>query len=109
MTGLVHNRRTNLKALLASIPIAPAAGEPGAPAETAHRIDPIALATSTDESPPHDVPVYVGFIKAACGLALGLGMSSRPVFPELLASVRRRVPTWPRKRQARAKGIGPLS
>ena len=34
---------------------------------------------------------YTDLIKAACGVALGLGMSSRALFPELLISAKKRV------------------
>jgi hypothetical protein len=107
VTGLTNGRRTNLRALLASIPVA--AEERGSSALTARSIGPIAVAFSDEAPPQRDVPVYVGFIKAACGLALGLGMSSRAVFPDLLSSMRRRVSKWPRRRQAPAGGAGPKS
>jgi hypothetical protein len=34
------------------------------------------------------------FVKAACGLALGLGLTSGPLFPDLIASLPRRLPKW---------------
>jgi hypothetical protein len=40
---------------------------------------------------PLECPDYV---KAACGLALGLGMTSGPLFSDLVAMPRRRVSTW---------------
>ena len=107
MTGLVNGRRTNLRALLASIPVA--AEDRGSQSETARSIGLIDVALFAETSKTRDVPVYVGFIKAACGVALGLGMSSRALFPDLLASLRRRVSKWPRRRQATASGAGPKS
>lgn len=34
------------------------------------------------------------FVKAACGLALGLGLTSGPLFPDLMASLPGRLPKW---------------
>ncbi len=45
------------------------------------------------------------YVKAACGLAFGLVMTSRPLFPDLIARLARRIPKWLvalRARSARA-------
>jgi hypothetical protein len=42
------------------------------------------------------------YIKAAFGLALGLGLTAGPLFPNLLASGRVRVPKWMRKRSGKS-------
>ena len=110
VTGLANGRRTNLRALLATIPVA--AEERGSSALTGWSDRPYSPLPSPGPCPAASAatfPVYVGFIKAACGLALGLGMSSRAIFPDLLSSLRRRVSKWPRRRQAPASGAGPLS
>ncbi len=104
VTGLASRRRTDLSALLASIPPAAAMGEPGdEPAETPHWIDTVHSSAIAEATLRSAVPVYSDFIKAACGLALGLGMSSRALFPDLLASVQMHVPRWLRERRARAR------
>ena len=68
----------------------------------ARSIDPFADAVIGEAPFRAETPGYADLIKAACGLALGLGMSSRAVFPNLLASIRRRLPRSNRKRQAGA-------
>ena len=107
VTGLASGRRTNLSTLLAAIPSAADAEHQGRGAdETARSIDPFADAVIAEAPSGALEPGYADFIKAACGLALGLGMSSRAVFPNLLASIRRRVPRLKRKRQAGAGTTG---
>jgi hypothetical protein len=106
VTGLAGRRRTNLSALLASIPTTPGNAEPGdLPAEIAHSmIDPGQLGAIAEASSRAAAPSYSVFIKAACGLAISLGMSSRALFPDLLASVQKRVvPRWLRKRSPGAR------
>ena len=103
VTGLASSRRTNLSTLLAAIPSGAGAEQQGrGPAETARSIDPFADAVVAEAPSWAEAPGYADLIKVACGLALGLGMSSRAVFPNLLASIRRRVPGLKRKRQAGA-------
>ena len=56
------------------------------PARAAHSVDPgqvAGVASNRD-----DLPAYADFIKAACGIALGLGMSSRALFPTLLTPMK---------------------
>jgi len=95
VTGLASGDRAQLPALLASIPTTSALErQASGPAETDA---PVALAAeslfSTDRS---DCPDYV---KAACGLALGVGLTSGPLFADLLASVQARLPKWMRRQK----------
>ena len=110
VTGFATKRRTDLSALLASIPTLASSEVPqDEPAETAHWIDRGQVAVIAEATTPEGEHGYSDFIKAACGLALGLGMSSRALFPDLLASVGNRVPTWLRNRRARARNRTPGS
>jgi hypothetical protein len=103
LTALSRTRRTDLHGLLSAIaPAAVGADAAEGPAVTAHWIDPRQIAVITDASPRRvDVPPYADFIKAACGVALGLGMSSRALFPDLLSSMKKRALT--RLRTVRSK------
>jgi hypothetical protein len=52
------------------------------------------------------VPDYV---KAACGLAFGLAMTSGPLLPDLLAGLPRRIPKWLAALRARTRRAGSSS
>jgi hypothetical protein len=85
VTALSRHRRTDLSELVSAIQ---------APVEraSADAIDSTEPAAAAEASSPANAPVYAHFIKAACVLAFGLGMSSRAIFPSLLTTVRRRLP-----------------
>ena len=86
VTAPPKHRRSDLSELVSAIPT---------PAETddAQSIDSDQLAAAAQASSPADAPAYAHFyIKAACVLALSLGMSSGMLFPDLFASLRRRMP-----------------
>jgi hypothetical protein len=85
VTALSNRRRTDLSELISAIPRT--AGREGELS-----IDSARMATAAEASSPDETPVYAKFIKAACVLALGVGMSSGVLFPNLLASIRRRIP-----------------
>jgi hypothetical protein len=86
-------RRTNLGGLLSAI--GTGSGETDgsdARSDNAHWIDRGHGSELVETAPTRDDgSVYAELIKAACGVAIGLGMSSRALFPELLTSVRRRI------------------
>ena len=51
----------------------------------------------TNAAPSHsssDSANSPDYVKAACGLAFGLVMTSRPLFPDLIARLARRIPKW---------------
>jgi hypothetical protein len=99
VTALPRNRSTELGGLLSSIRAGSQFGNAREEAaEVAHLIDP---AQMPDAARRDDSPAFVVFIKAACGLALGLGMSSRVFFPTLLTGAQNRIRT--RLRNFRAK------
>ena len=50
--------------------------------------------TTSDVAAGPDPMACPDYVKAACGLALGLGLTSGPLFPELIASRTRRLPNW---------------
>jgi hypothetical protein len=92
VTALPRNRTTELGGLLSSIRAGSgisSAPEDAAPA--ARSVDPgqvAGVASNRDDS-----PAFAVFIKAACGIALGLGMSSRAFFPTLLTRAQKRIRT----------------
>jgi hypothetical protein len=45
---------------------------------------------------------YPDFLRAACGLALGLGLATGPLFADLIASALRRAPRWRKTVRSRA-------
>jgi hypothetical protein len=87
--------RAGMAGLLASLP-APA--EPASPPES----QPRSLAATEDRSVelaaavsyPADHREYPQYLKAAYGLVLGLGLTSGPLFSDLITSLRKRSPRW---------------
>jgi hypothetical protein len=51
----------------------------------------LAAAPSSPADGRHEFPDY---LRAACGLAIGLGFTSGPLFPDLMQPFRIRVPNW---------------
>jgi len=62
----------------------------------------VALATIST-SPTDRREEFPDYVKAACGLAIGLGLTSGPLFPDLMQSLRSRVPMWIVGRRARQR------
>jgi len=62
----------------------------------------VALATIST-SPTDRSEEFPDYVKAACGLAIGLGLTSGPLFPDLMQSLRSRVPMWIVGRRARQR------
>jgi hypothetical protein len=82
VTSLSRRRRSNLSELVSAIQ---------SPVEEA-ATSAIDSAEVVQASTSADAPTYVNAVKAVCLLALSLGMSSGMLFPDLLASLRRRLP-----------------
>ncbi len=102
-TALSRSRRTDLGALVSAI-VAPArlADLRRAPGLGPHGLDPsrgsfVVEATARPDEPP----AYAVIIKAACGIAFGLAMSSRALFPSLLIGAQNRIRA--RLRRSRVK------
>ena len=53
---------------------------------------PVAQAVAYSSVP--ESPDFPDYVKAACGLALGLGLTTGPLFPDLIASLPGRLPKW---------------
>jgi hypothetical protein len=85
VTALSKRRRTDLSELVSAIPTT---GEP----EGGLLIDSAQVAAASEASNRDETPGFAKFVKAACVLALGVGMSSQVLFPNMLASIRRRIP-----------------
>jgi hypothetical protein len=107
MTASGHTRRTDRAALLASVPATPTSDTAVADAAQSDRSTAevqVALAEESHSSTGHsEVPDYV---KAACGLALGLGLTSGPLFPDLLTRAPARLPKWLRSLRAMGREGG---
>ncbi len=99
VTSLGNQRRTDRAALLASLPstrdLETAADRSTALAEAA------AAERTHASSDDSEVP---DFVKAAFSLALGLGLTSSPLFPDLLSRAPARLPKWLRHLIARPAG-----
>ena len=90
VTALGRGERAELAALWATLPSFPDAGESFASFEQAE-IAMLERAAIDRSSETAEAPNYV---KAACGLAFGLMMTSGPLFPDLIARLPRRIPKW---------------
>jgi hypothetical protein len=101
VTALPRSRTTEPGGLLSSIRTGTAS--PSTPLDAAlaaRSLDPGQVA----EVAPNrdDSPAFAVFIKAACGIALGLGMSSRAFFPSLLTGAQKRIRTRLRNLQSKS-------
>jgi hypothetical protein len=87
--------RAGLAGLLAALP-APA--EPPAPAgsppASLAAIPALPLELTAQVSYPVDRRVYPDYLKAACGLVLGLGLTSGPLVSDLITSLRKKTSRW---------------
>ena len=57
-------------------------------------INDLALESATVDRSSSSFSQAPNYVKAACGLAFGLMMTSGPLFPNLIARLPRRVPKW---------------
>jgi len=100
VTGLGSGQRADLPALLASLPaMSDSKCETASPEETNVPLAESRLAVAALSPPPDDRSDFPDYIKAACGLAFGLGLTTGPLFSDLLASVQARLPKWMRRRK----------
>jgi hypothetical protein len=105
VTALGRDQRGQFAALWATLPAAP---------NPASAVSNTALsAISLSELPIVPAVAYRSvpetlecpdFVKAACGLALGVGLTSGPLFPDLIASLPGRMPKWFSILRAHSKG-----
>ena len=101
-------RRPGLNGLLAILPAADGsqAATTGDLADTVRTVagsQPVLAAEAISSPKREQRPDY---IKAAYGLILGLGLTAGPLFPDLLASGRVRVPKWLRTLRSKPKSSG---
>ena len=95
VTSPGRDQRVQFAAVWATLPAPPQADSAvagialGALARSELPVAQAVAYSSVPESP--DFPDYV---KAACGLALGLGLTTGPLFPDLIASLPGRLPKW---------------
>jgi hypothetical protein len=95
VTSVGRDQRVQFAAVWATLPAPPqtesaiAGIAPGAITRSELPVAQAVSYRSVRESP--DFPDYV---KAACGLALGLGLTTGPLFPDLIASLPGRLPKW---------------
>jgi hypothetical protein len=96
VTSLGRDQGAGLAALWATLPLAadvdPSLAEGG---ESRIPLDelpsvPIMIRSRSGAGSPR----FADYVKAACGLALGLGLTAGPLFPDLIASLPRRLPRW---------------
>jgi hypothetical protein len=80
-----HGERAGLTELWATLP---SDSDLSGSAEAHISVSGVPLTTPTE---PAEGPDYV---KAAFGLAIGVGLTSGPLFPDLVASLPRRIPRW---------------
>jgi hypothetical protein len=68
----------------------------------------VALTYAALDQPKSDSLECPDFVKAACGLALGLGLTAGPLFPDLIVSRPRHAPRWLVALRVRSKrAVGP--
>jgi len=111
VTSQGRGQQDQLASLWATLPSAAALENPvpaSAQAEISLRAVPLATAAETrSTSDPLECPDYV---KVAYGLVLGLCLTSGPLFPDLIASLPRRIPKWlVVLRASAARSISPAS
>ena len=82
----------DLWATLPSFADSESSASSSAQAESSLREGPLTSAASSRSS--SDFAKSSGYVKAACGLAFGLIMTSGPLFPDLIAKLSRRSPKW---------------
>jgi hypothetical protein len=94
VTGLGGAPHAASEALLASLPkaIEPEASPAVAASDPVHDAVPdLALVQDVGATDRHE---YADYLKAACGLALGLGLATGPLLADLIAQARGRRPKW---------------
>jgi hypothetical protein len=105
VTAPSSSRRADLAALLAVLPGSsdPKSEIPVASSEdlSLYELSVALAAESTSSTDRHQE--FPDYVKAACGLAIGLGLTTGPLFPDLMQSLQGRVPKWIFGRRARPR------
>jgi hypothetical protein len=110
VTAQGRGQPVELAALWATLPTAANLQGPAPSVAEARIAAPdVPLAPAADNRASADPRECPDYVKAACGLALGLGLTSGPLFSDLIASPGRRVPTWFVALRARVGRAGPSS
>ena len=95
VTSLGRDQRGQFTALWATLPAVPNPDsvESGTALSAVTEDEPPVVPAVAFRSAPETLECP-DFVKAACGLALGLGLTSGPLFPDLITSLPRRLPKW---------------
>jgi hypothetical protein len=95
VTSLGRDQRVQFAAVWATLPAAAQANGTVAGTELGaiSRSELPVAQTVSYRSAPESLE-FPDYVKAACGLALGLGLTSGPLFPDLIASLPGRLPKW---------------
>jgi hypothetical protein len=105
VTAPASSPRADLAALLAVLP-GPSDPKSEIPMASSEHLSlyemsvAFAAVTPSPTDPRQEPPDYA---KAACGLAIGLGLTTGPLFPDLMQSLQSRVPKWIASRPARRR------
>ena len=104
VTARPGGQRADLTALLAALPDSSGSNSeiPAASSEDL-ALDEFSVALAALSTSPTDRSEFPDYVKAACGLIMGLGLTSGPLFPDLMQSLRSRVPQWFIGRRARGR------
>ncbi len=98
VTSLQGDRsRVNRSELLATLPTLDDPAESGDPMAGFTDVAAIKIRRA-DPGPESEDPTCTDFLTAACGLALGVGLTSGPLYPDLMALVRTWLPSRLRRR-----------
>ena len=98
VTSLQGDRsRVNRSELLATLPTLDDPAESGDPMAGFTDVAAIKIRRA-DPGPEGEDPACTDFLTAACGLALGVGLTSGPLYPDLMALVRTWLPSRLRRR-----------
>jgi hypothetical protein len=94
VTWLGTSDRADLAGLLGALPESLIAAnlESDVPSDSPGAL--VSAATAAPSSETTEGLDYPNYLRAAFGLALGLGLTSGPLFPDLIASVRTKLPRW---------------
>ncbi len=95
VTSQGRSHQSEVPALWATLPsFADSGSSASSPEQTEIAIGDLALDSATVDRSLSDFSQAGNYVKAACGLAFGLMMTSGPLFPDLLGRLPRRVPRW---------------
>jgi hypothetical protein len=89
-----EGRTTDLDALLAALPGSPSEDLPAVVVGADHAADVLSIALATAASSHGDTRPAPDYLTAACALALGMGLTTGPLIPDLLRLIPGRSSRW---------------